>query len=234
MKYLMQLLALLLVTPAWGQVVSDTIFISVEGTPTAALLTAEFDTPFYVGDTATFMVEVMDEAGQPITALISFFSTDTTMLRIEPVATDGGAPSSVGMAVGIALRRDTVPVGVWAVAEPLGELRVATYRGDRLESTIETGTWESAPGDSTWWEPESRWVQGYQFVPNPDPTLQACAYLLNPAGDLIAQEPEGCPMAFPPALLPNPLTHLARRDLTRREFFRLAEGLPINAVTAGE
>ncbi|HUT57648.1 MAG TPA: hypothetical protein VNA25_07330 [Phycisphaerae bacterium] len=187
-----------------AQNVSDTITITIVGNVSGVILTGEYLTPFRVGDTAIFRAEVVDEDGAPINALISFFTEDATALSLE-VITDPTVPANIGQARGIALKKATVRV--WVVAEPITEMRLATFRD----------------GNLNWSGFDSVAVGG---------SLQYCAYLTR--GTVLVVEdpgPPACPTVFLPATLPaeyRALSRMASRSVSRSERFRLARGLPVN------
>jgi len=153
-----------------GQV-ADTITIVIEGSLTSITLTAQYVTPFQVGDTVIFHAEVYDEDGDPINAVITFLTEDSTALRLEALDTSG-LPGNANEVRGIALKKATVRV--WAVAEPVTEMALASFR----------------PPDSLNWT-------GFDTIP-PVSSLQYCAYLIRDS-TLVVQSapPPTCPQVFP-------------------------------------
>jgi len=219
-KLLLGILALsLFAVPGNAQEVSDTILITITGRVTDVVLSAEYVTPFRVGDSALFLAEVTDEDGDPINALISFFSEDSTALRIEPVIENGGAASNVGMAVGIALRKASVRV--WVMVEPIGEMRLASFRDGELN-------WSGYDTLRLY-----RDASGNVIEDDPRHLIQYCAYLTR-GTTLVAESPgpPTCPTVFLPDPSPSALPFvLARRSVTRAELGRLGRGLPVNPHT---
>ena len=201
------LLALLLMTGASQAEaqVTDTILITIEGNVAGVILTGEYVTPLRVGDTVIFKANVVDEEGLPINALISFFTEDSTILRLETI-TDPTLGVNEGMARGIALKKATVRV--WAIAEPITEMRLATFRDGVLN-----------------WSGEDSILVGE--------SIQYCAWLTR-GNRLVAESPgpPTCPSVFVADPLPAPYHALSRldRSMDRAGFDRLARGLPVNAT----
>lgn len=107
-----------IVTPVCSQSVADTIQITITGTLTDVAITGEYVTPFRVGDSVIFTAQAVDEDGDPINAMFTFFTEDSTALRLEAMPD--------GSALGIALRKATVRV--WVVAEPITQIQIASFR----------------------------------------------------------------------------------------------------------
>lgn len=189
-----------------AQEITDTITIEITGTLTGVVLTAEYLTPLQVGDTAILRAVVHDEDGDPISALVTFYTEDATALALEAI-TDPETPTNEGLARGIALRKATVRV--WVMVEPVSHMYLASFRGGVL-----------------------RWT-GHDTIPVGG-ELQYCAYLVR-GGYLVAESPgpPTCPMVFQPAPLPEPYTFLSRVDrrLDRQVLNRLARALPSRTGT---
>jgi len=189
MKHLRYLLvALLFAMPVRAQEVTDTLVITIQGTVTEAILTAEYLTPPRVGDSIIFRAVVVDEDGDPINALIEFFTEDADALTIEAI-TDPTTPLNEGMARGIALRKATVRI--WVRATPIAELVTVSFRDGELN-----------------WSGNDTILVGEEIA--------YCAYLFGTDGKVAAQSalPPRCPLVDT-ALGPYPLPVLARADLYR-------------------
>ena len=215
MKHLRYLLILTLFLypfrQADAQEIADTIRIEIVGNVTSVVITANYVTPVRVGDTVLFMADVVDEDGDPISALLTYFTEDSTALRLEDLPD--------GQARGIALKKASVRV--WVVAEPFTELRVASFRPpDSLN-------WSGA--DTIFARMDST---GAVLPGQPEAVLQMCAYLTRGGTILVAESPGPplCPTVFLPATLPSAYLALSRPDrrMARDKFNRLARTLPVS------
>ena len=171
--------------------VTDTISITIVGNVTSVTISGEYVTPFRVGDSVVFRANVVDEDGDPLAALLTYFTEDSTALRLEELPD--------GEALGIALKKATVRV--WVVAEPITEMRLASFRDGRLS-----------------------WTR-YDTI-NVGDSIQYCAYATRGGTVLVAESPgpPTCPMVFEGPTLPAWLP-LVDRTMDRRAF----DALRVNA-----
>jgi hypothetical protein len=197
-----------------GQV-SDTIQITITGRITDVTLTAEYVTPFQVGDTAILKAVVLDEDSLPIAAQITFFTEDSTALRLEDIVRSD-YPIGQKHARAIALRKATVRV--WVMVEPITEMRLASFRDGVLNwSRNDTlHIWQYTDGRPTVYE-----------------SLQYCAWLTR-GTELVAESPGPplCPAGVfvPPSLPRDHILASAVSNMDRSvppgELARLARGVP--------
>jgi len=159
-----------------GQTASDTIIVEIRGNITSAVLTADIIQPFYPGDTCLLRAVVLDEDGDGVPAVISFFSEDTATLRIVPIERDD-YPAGQMHALGIALKKGAVRV--WVMAEPIGSIQISFFRNGALE----WGRTDAIVGEE----------------------IQACAYLIDADGYLLGESPGApvCPIVFPTRGIPG-------------------------------
>jgi hypothetical protein len=205
--FIMAIFIWILISPVllYGQV-TDTITVTITGHVTEVVLTADYLPPLEVGDTLVLNAVVLDEDMDPVPAVISFFSEDTTAMRIVPIErTD--YPVGVKEALGIALKKAN-NLRLWVMAEPVSEVRVGWF----LDGEIDWGTRYARVGE----------------------TAQACAYLVDPDGYLLGESPgpPTCPVVFTPRPLPVVLVRalggampVVDRALSWRELEGLARGL---------
>jgi len=176
MKRFLFLALLLLTAPAAGQVAVDTVWVTVEG-PLFSTTITTVERLLTVGDTVHFVAVAHDEQGADVTALFTWSSSRPDLVNIDAVT---------GMA--IALQKDTARVAISVLTEQVERLVLASFRDGNLNFS---------GFDTLFLNTDSL---GNQI--GPFPTLQYCAYLLNPWGYMVAQDPgpPTCPLAFAQAL----------------------------------
>jgi hypothetical protein len=111
--------AFLLPAPTDAQQVSDTLQITVTGTLTEVVLLGEYVTPPQAGDSILLVATAYDEDGTEMNAMFSFFTEDSTTIRLE-------ARTNPNESLAIAVKKGTVKL--WVVAEPITEIIVASFR----------------------------------------------------------------------------------------------------------
>lgn len=195
-----------------GQV-TDTITVTIQGKLTTAILTGEYVTPFQAGDTAIFRVELLDEAGDPIAGHVTWYSSDSTALRLEELPINPDLPGNMAEIRGVALKKATVRV--WVMAEPILEIHLASFR-PHLDSLNWSGH------DSIYiWRDSTGAVVKYD-------SLQYCAYATR-GGYLVVESPgpPTCPVVFVPPPTQESLDWFPRivRAVPSEEFRRLARGV---------
>ena len=174
-----------------GQEVTDTLQITIEG-DLAGVAFQSFEVELRIGDTVTYVAQAVDSEGDPVTSgvVYTYASSDTTLLVIDAIT---------GFAT--ALRKGNMEVIVRAEYGGL-ETWTASFRDGDLNWTghdkVPLHLWEPSLGDSTWYAAEDRWVYDQTPVPNPDPTLQFCLYIVDARGYLVGQSvpPPTCPLAI--------------------------------------
>jgi hypothetical protein len=165
--------------PAGGQIVTDTVRITIEGDLAEVVIQLN-DTTIAIGDTIYFSALAFDSEGDPVSAQLTWAAQDTTVLDLDPIT-----------GVGVALRKASG--GIWVVvrAEKIGEVLIASFRDGDLKWLSET------VGDTIFC--------GQDVIPpdgrcpdNPLPTLQLCAYLVDSKYNLLAEDPGPpiCPIVF--------------------------------------
>lgn len=205
MKHLRYLLFLpLLLVPAAGyaQTAVDTVFITVEGALFETTITT-IERKLQLGDTIEFVAVATDPDGDPVTAQHTWASSVPSIISIDAVT---------GVAIALQKTAPGQTVALYVLSEQVSELLLASFRDGELnwsgQDSIALQLWEPSLGDSTWVQPSGttagHWVYDYILVPNPDPTLQYCAYLVNNARELVSQDPgpPTCPVAFPTVQVP--------------------------------
>lgn len=191
MKWFFFLALLLVATPAAGQV-ADTTLVIIEGDLAEVLIQVP-DTIISIGDTIFFFAETVDSDGDPVDALLTWSSSNLAAFPIDEVT-----------GVAVALTKDLGGVEVYVQAVKIGAMILATFRDGELNwsgfDTVALQLWEPSLGDSTWYDRGGYWVYDEILVPNPDPTLQYCAYLVDPNQRLLVENPgpPTCPIVFLP------------------------------------
>lgn len=108
--------------------VSDTLQITVVGTLTEVVLSGEYVTPPQAGDSILLVATAFDEDGTEMPAMFSFFSEDSTVIRLEERTW-----TQPNEALAVAVRKGTVRL--WVVAEPIEEMVRASFRNGELNFT---------------------------------------------------------------------------------------------------
>jgi hypothetical protein len=109
------LLAMFAAKPMAGQTVTDTVMVTVEGDLAGVGITT-FEQTFRIGDTVQFVAEAYDSEGDPVSAVFTWASADTTAVRID---------AATGLAVGVGKGSN---VAIWVRAEAVQEMRLASFR----------------------------------------------------------------------------------------------------------
>jgi hypothetical protein len=180
--------------------VVDTVYVSVQGDLNRVMFT-EFETNMTIGETKVFRAVAFDSDGDTVNAIMTYKSTDPTVIQIDSIT---------GLAT--ALKKGT-NIGIWVRAEAGSMMHMASFRDGDLDFSgnweIPLYTWQNSLGDSTWYEPtdgrDPYWVKDYIRVPNPNPTLQFCAWLVDGGGHMVAESPgpPTCPTVWLPAPEPT-------------------------------
>ena len=131
MKRFLFALFFLLAAPAAGQVVTDSVQITIEGNLAYVRIEVP-DSSLTIGDSIQFVAFPEDSEGDPVTALVTWASSDPAVMSIDP---------ETGMAVALAKTRGN-PVWIYARAERIGDLLLASFRDGELtwgEGTVTVG-----------------------------------------------------------------------------------------------
>jgi len=180
-------------------IVTDTIVIDVTGSPTTALITASYMTPVHINDSIIFRVDVQDEMGNPLDAIVTFITPDSTALQLS--APNNPQPGRYE-ALGVALKLQQLLV--WAVVDPIDEVRIASFRDNNLNWT----GFDTIPCNPDLDNP-GQCLQPYS-------SLQYCAYAIR-GNNLVVESPG--PPACPTIWLPATDFTIAVQDT---DLFRLA------------
>ena len=151
-------------------IVTDTIVIDVTGSPTTALITASYMMPVHINDSIIFRVDVQDEMENPLDAIVTFITPDSTALQLSaPNSPQPGRYEALGVALKIQ------QLLVWAVVDPIDEVRIASFRDNNLNWT------------------------GVDTIPVGG-SLQYCAYAIR-GNNLVVESPgpPACPTVWLPA-----------------------------------
>ena len=219
-------------TAATSQELRDTIQVTIES-PLASVTIAPVQMPLHRGDTIQFTASVVDADGVPAAASLTWATSDSTRLRIDPITgiavallTDNQYRQQQGLSP-----QDTVPtLEVYVLAEPVVSSVWGWFRPDEGPEAIRLS--EPGPLDR-----RVAWSVGDEPTVDIGGEIRWCLYALDSRQRVVYQElgePGGfCPSIFPPAPGPTidrqayadrPVLESFRPRRYRRGLVRMAAG----------
>jgi hypothetical protein len=229
MKRCLLVVAMLLPVQAAGQVLTDTLYITITS-PAVTVEVQELAAPLQRGDTVQFVAVVTDADGHPADAVLTWESSDSTRLMMFDKENGRGVALRTDAEVQAGQPGAPVPLYIWVLAEPVAYSAMGWFRPDEGPGSIKISD-IGRPGR------EGRAV-AFAEPPTVDGigrSIQFCYYLLDGQQRLVAQSlgevGSFCPSVFapPPAGFSEP-TRLARgpvphvSPIRRRASMRVVAG----------